>query len=48
MFMHIQQQGGFIKFGEHQLTEAKEMFKGGKLDVREVSYWQIFMDNVCF
>ncbi|KAJ8047948.1 Transforming growth factor-beta receptor-associated protein 1 [Holothuria leucospilota] len=36
MFMHIQQQGGFIKFGEHQLIEAKEMFKGGKLDVREL------------
>ncbi|PIK62386.1 hypothetical protein BSL78_00705 [Apostichopus japonicus] len=36
MYTNIQQQGGFIKFGEHKLDEAKELFIRGRLDVREL------------
>ncbi|XP_069747219.1 transforming growth factor-beta receptor-associated protein 1 homolog isoform X2 [Narcine bancroftii] len=36
MYRRILQQAGFIQFGQLQFLEAKELFRNGRLDVREL------------
>jgi AraC-like DNA-binding protein len=36
MYQRIQQQAGFIEFQQRNLDQARELFHGGKLDVREL------------
>lgn len=36
MYKDIQVQAGFIHFAEFQFDEARDLFRGGGLDIREV------------
>lgn len=33
----VQQQAGFIEFAQQNFDEARELFRNGQVDVREVS-----------